>query len=1023
MRSASRGGSAVRIRLGSGGPGLHAGPGLCAETCDRRSLRDIGAAPSKLVIGLRIVESTPLIAFGEFRLDLKAQRLRRGVDDVRLRQKTWEVLAYLAQRPGVVVSHRELLDAIWADVAVTPGVLSNIVWELRKALGGKESSAPFLQTIPKRGLRFTPNAGAAPAFLIGAETAPASELPRRPIGRDNEIEQLIGTWRRASGGQRQVVFVSGMPGVGKTTTVHAASREIVASAGAGVLVAQGHCLRLHGEAEPYLPILEFFEQLLAAVGDSAFADLARRFAPSWLVQLPWLVPADELVELRRLLAASGTQRVLHDAVRLLERLSEQSPILLILEDMQWADATTLDFLLGLAERSTPARLMVIATYRPIEVSLTGHPVAAVARLVCARGKASMLQLDAWPRPALERYLDARFADRRIAAALAQRIEAHTQGNPLFVKETVDYLVSSGHLKRDENGWTIAASSELEKLRLPDSVGQILDAWLAQQSTATVDALEAAGLIDGPFTVQEVAAAVGRGEHDVDATFSELASHSRLIEAVGVGRWPDATVTSAYTFSHALYQRALADRVAPLRRQAYHRAIALRLESAFLPDPSKVAARLALHFEGAGDEAKRSDYLEIAAASALARYAYKEGSGYALRAIESLQRQPPSPSLLRRQAERWLDYANSLPYFKGIGNLEGRRGFELAGRLAREAGDVRLSFRAQLGRCFNLFFGGRLEQAKQIGSELVDIAEATNPRLLPVARFYVAAAEGALGQVESALERMRRTLTMDAEPGIPAGFHLKLAIQYTIASYVALLGRVGELEAEVEDAIRQTSATRVPYDRLAMCTNLAGAYAWGRQWQRTMELSSEAVALADELECTPYQGLTRILHARAVAAVNRDPSAFVAEVESQLREREHRGDRWLNSCFYGWLAEGYQHRGELDRALALTNTALSLEELLFRSETWRIRAAVLDAQGRSAEAEECLRSALQVAQEQKAHGFHLRAAAAFSRFLKQHKRRREAREILQAVHRTCTSARGSVDFAEADAELRSLDRKR
>lgn len=958
-----------------------------------------------------------VIAFGEFRLNLKAQCLRRGDDEVRLRQKAWDVLVYLAQRPGVVVSNRELMDALWADVAVTPGVLNNIVWELRKAFGGKESSAPYLQTVPKRGLRFTPSVAEAAAAELESAELPVPLPTDRPLARDHEISELLDAWRRARSGRRQMIFVSGMPGVGKTTTVNAALQEIgAASSNDELLVTRGQCLRLQGEAEPYLPILEALEQVLATIGEARFTHLARRYAPSWLVQLPWLVSDEELLELRRALAASGTQRVLQDAVRLFERLSEEVPVTLVLEDTQWADAATLDFLAALAQRTTAARLMVIATYRPIEVSLTGHPVGTVARSLCGQARGFMLQLDSWPRAILEQYLDARFADPGITVALAAPLERHTRGNPLFVIETVDYLVEHSYLKASNHGWTIAAHLDLDKLQLPNSVAQIVHAWLAHQPTTIVDALEAASLIDGPFTVQEVAVALGRYEREVDADFTTLARHHRLIEAVGIGRWPDETITSAYTFSHALYQRAIADRVAPLRRQAFHRSIALRLEAAFRLAPAKAAPRLALHFEAAGDEPKHADYLEIAAASAMGRYAYAEGAAYVRRAIRSLERQPASASNVRRRVERWLDYGNAVHRLTGLGNPEAGQAFDVAGHLAREIGEERLSFRAQLGHAFNHFFSGKPKQAKAASLELLEIAAATNHGWLPAAHFYLAMGEIALGEFESACERMCAAFAMDAEPGIPASFNLTPALRYTIALSLALLGRVAELEELVATMMQPSRETAPRNEQMELCVQVAFVLALAGSWPEALALSTEGVRVADELQFTPYHDFAAIVRARACAAAAQGGRIDVAEIEARMRSREQRGDCWLNSCFFNWLAEGYQQCGELDAARAATDRSLALEERAFRSETWRIRGMVLDARGDGAEAEECMRKAWKVAQEQKAQGFQLRAAVALSRLLKRQACASEAQQLLSQALSECPDARGSQDFRAANAEL-------
>lgn len=950
-----------------------------------------------------------VICFGPFRLDLERGDLRYREQEVRLRRKAWGVLTYLAQRPGLTVSHREILDALWPGTAVTPNALGTTIWELRKALGTFDATVEYIQTVPRRGFRFL-----AHQPLLDAPPPPEPALHREAaalIGRREELGQLMTAWSRALAGQRQVVLIGGLPGVGKTTIASAAVECIRATHDGTIPFGRGQCLSLQGEAEPYLSILEVIEQLAGQFEEATFVELASRVAPTWLAQLPALLPALELDQLRRSLAASGAQRLLHDAVRLLENLALKAPLLLWLEDLQWADAATVDLLVAIAERTVPSRLMIVGTYRPIEAVLSSHPITAAVRSLCAHGKVAIIEVDGWPVSAVEQYLERRFDNAAITAALAARIERHTNGNPLYVQEVADHLVRTDYLCWHDGRWTFAPGTQPGDWSLPDRFQKIVGSWLARQPAVVSEVLGAASLIEGDFTVQEVAAATRRAELEVDTALSEVARSTRLIESIGVGRWPDLTMTQTYRFAHALYQRAVAEGVAPLRGRAWHQGIAERLEAGFQAQSGKVAARLAAHFHAAGDDAKSIDYLEVAAATDAARYAYAEARSCLIRVIEALQQFPPTNECRSRLARRRLDCAHVITIMKGIPDPEAKQLFQQAAHSVGKDGDELVRFRALIGLMSSFGYGGQLARAMEVGTELIDLAENSRLKLEPAAHVFVAMTESGLGKTKQAYQRVARVLAMEAEPNIPAMWDLHVGGTLLIAFCGALLGRRADVETAIADLTRRARENSFAITRVTTAIHIAVIHLVNREVQRARAMSEEALAIADEVEIVGYQVVARILHARAAYAS--EPTRFIAASEEPLRQRQSLGEHWWNSLFYGWLAEAYRDSGHLTLARQNTDAALALEERLFHSETLRIRATILAAQEENEAAETCLRASLDAATTQEAPAFILRSAVALSNLLRARGQHGQARDLLQPL---CDRYRdnASVDWMEASA---------
>jgi predicted ATPase len=194
------------------------------------------------------------------------------------------------------------------------------------------------------------------------------------VGRDAELDRLRASLERALDGRRQVVFVTGEAGIGKTALVE--GFLLRAAADPQVWVARGQCLEQFGSGEAYMPALEAVSRLCQEPGRERFIDLLRRHAPTWLLQTPWLLSASELEALRR--SAHGTrERMLREIVEAIEALTADTPLALAFEDLHWSDYSTLDLISYLARRRERARLLVIGVYRSMEAILQEHPLISV----------------------------------------------------------------------------------------------------------------------------------------------------------------------------------------------------------------------------------------------------------------------------------------------------------------------------------------------------------------------------------------------------------------------------------------------------------------------------------------------------------------------------------------------------------------------------------------------------------------------------------------------------------------------
>ena len=236
---------------------------------------------------------------------------------------------------------------------------------------------------------------------------------------------------RATRGERQAVFVTGEPGSGKTALAEAFVRS---PGGRVARAAWGQCFEQFGAGEAYMPVLEALGQLRA---DGRLPDVFRRHAPVWASLVPWLGGGEAGP------APPTSERLLREMADALEALAAAAPLVLVLEDLHWADPSTIDLVAALARRRHPARLMVVGTYRPAEAA-GDHPLRAAAQELLARRLCAELPMAPLPAPAVGDYLAARFPGRPLPAALAGLLRDRTEGNPLFVAALADDLEARGY---------------------------------------------------------------------------------------------------------------------------------------------------------------------------------------------------------------------------------------------------------------------------------------------------------------------------------------------------------------------------------------------------------------------------------------------------------------------------------------------------------------------------------------------------------------------------------------------------
>jgi DNA-binding winged helix-turn-helix (wHTH) protein/tetratricopeptide (TPR) repeat protein len=585
--------------------------------------------------------------FPPFRLDKANATLWRNDQAVPLRPKSFATLCYLIERRGHLVTKDELLDAVWRDRCVGEAVLKVCINQLRQALGDDAHAPIYLITVARRGYRFAAPVTEIPSTKTKTEehvnnSRPGNCPPNRTgywVGRETAQARLLTIWQRSLENLRQVVFVTGEPGIGKTTLIEMFLNQ---ASGWAPMVLRMRCVKHFGEGEALLPMLEAMEKRCRAPEGAELVGQMRSHAPVWLAQLPSVLKLEEREALQREIFGASRERMVREGCELLEALSKESPLILVLEDLHWSDHATLDFLSLLACRNEPAHLMVVASYRPVDASQGMHPVSLIHRELQLREVSSEIAVDPFSLDEVKGYLTRRFPDMKIPDSVSQALFIRTGGLPLFVSNLIEFLVSK------HKGWPLSTEMVVDTA-LPDTIRRVIEReieWLSPDEQRLLDVASALG---SQFSAILLSAVLQVDVAEVDRACDALVKRGQILLLDGMERGPKGEVVCNYAFRHALYVDVLYQRISASQLIRLHLRIGECLERLHGKQDRKYAAELALHFEKGWDWDRAVVYLAHAAANAAQRFANRHAYDYLVRALGMIERLPQE-----RQAETRIE---------------------------------------------------------------------------------------------------------------------------------------------------------------------------------------------------------------------------------------------------------------------------------------------------------------------------------------------------------------------------------
>ena len=927
------------------------------------------------------------------------------------------------------------------------------------------------------------------------------------VAREREIAQLNRALSLALAGQGRVVAVTGEAGTGKTALLRHfaqhAQREHLR-----LIVVGGRCSAFAGLGEPLLPFREILQSLTGETqggwtGVHGDPEQVRRLLGSLpqtskdlLAEAPGLVgrlvSAKSLVgyagplgegDVLSLQPASGKKTIIEapfdqetlfgQVTRVLQVIARRQPLLLLIDDLQWADLASLSLLFHLGRALARSRILVLGAYRPSEIATFSMPLAGKGRKMSlpdqqaeAKGHPLEAILQEFARMWGDIQVDLDQTDGRhfvdalldsepnaLGEGFRNRLTRHTGGHALFTIELLRAFEEQGHLTPDEEGrW--AADPGLHWGGLPPKVEAVIGKRIGRLSHEERRLLEAASVDGESFSAEVVASALGaEPSWALQWLSGPLSDESRLVQAVGVQSLPaNGRSVSRYRFAHALFQEYLYSHLDAVDRSHLHRKVGIALEGFFQDDDvalAQISPKLVQHFEKANQPLAAARYCLMAGRWAVRLAAYDEAIAHLEHGLALLAGVLDARERLVLELGLYTAMATPAMMQRGLNAPAYTQALVRLSKLVlhRDLQDDPQRLTALTVLALSAGWSANPAQIERVGQQLLDLVPSKDLRQALISDqqtrllgyWALGFSQWLQGKPSSALEHLSVAISLyDQESSRSLGGSLVgdpgVMARAMLGAVQWQLGYTDQARACLDQAVAQAEALDQPSSVVfahyiaAMVTSVVGR-------DRAAALHhAEALQPLGQVSLV-YRAWAEMLTGQAqVACGQTGVGAAKLGLEEHLARVVEAGSTWQaagsGGSYAGLMllqAEVCAGIGRVEMGLRAIDQALGwIERTGMRAteaDVWRMRGELLllvnDSSSSIAKAEACFNKALGIARKQQARTFELRAALSLARLWQGQGRFKEAHALLADIYDWFTEGFNTADMIETKALLDEL----